>query len=77
MSLQVGVQGLEIFKPHTRKESPSSMLITNGIKQPTDTVGGAGFEVHLVLCEENFDDEMTNWKVENVKFSVQQPVIGL
>ncbi|KAI9083050.1 hypothetical protein K1719_034954 [Acacia pycnantha] len=73
--ITVGVQGLEIFKPHTRKDVPSSMLIGNGIKQPADTVGGAGLEVRLVLCEEdNFDNEMTNWKVENVKFSVQQPI---
>ncbi|XP_054812762.1 uncharacterized protein LOC129313560 [Prosopis cineraria] len=72
--ITVRVQGLEIFKPHTRKDIPSSMLIANGIKQPSDTVGGAGLEVRLVLCEDNVDDEMTNWKVENVKFSVHQPI---
>ncbi|XP_028807726.1 uncharacterized protein LOC114762416 isoform X3 [Neltuma alba] len=72
--ITVRIQGLEIFKPHARKDVPSSMLIANGIKQPTDTVGGAGLEVRLVLCEDYVDDEMTNWKVENVKFSVQQPI---
>ncbi|KAJ1393166.1 Vacuolar protein sorting-associated protein 13, N-terminal domain [Sesbania bispinosa] len=69
----VGVQGLRILKPHTLKDIPS-MQIANGVKEFTDTVGGVGLEVRLILCEENVDDEMTNWEVENIKFSVEQPI---
>ncbi|XP_057414931.1 uncharacterized protein LOC130709560 isoform X2 [Lotus japonicus] len=70
----VGVQGLQIMKPHTQKDTPSAMPIANGVKEFTDTVGGIGLEARLILCEENFDDEMTNWEVENLKFSVKQPI---
>ncbi|XP_027187635.1 uncharacterized protein [Cicer arietinum] len=70
----VGVQGLQILKPHTQKKVPSSMVIANGVKELNDTIGGIGLEVRLILCEENVDDETTNWEVENLKFSVGQPV---
>lgn len=53
------------------------MLIANGVKESTDTAWGAGLEVRLVLCEENVDNEMANWKVENLRFSVKQSVIGI
>ncbi|KAK2424001.1 hypothetical protein QL285_034409 [Trifolium repens] len=70
----VGVQGLQILKPRIQKNIPSSVVIGNGVKEFTDTVGGVGLEVRLILCEENVDDETTNWEVENLKFSVPQPV---
>lgn len=65
------------MKPHTQKDTPSAMPIANGVKEFTDTVGGIGLEARLILCEENFDDEMTNWEVENLKFSVKQPVMRI
>lgn len=77
LHVQIGVQGLRILKPHTQKDIPSSMVIANGVKEFTDTVGGIGLEVGLILCEENVDDEMTNWEVENLKFSVKQPVMRI
>ncbi|XP_058756498.1 uncharacterized protein LOC131629740 isoform X1 [Vicia villosa] len=70
----VGVQGLQVLKPHIQKNIPPSMVIGNGVKELTDTVGGVGLEARLILCEENVDDETTNWEVENLKFSVRQPV---
>ncbi|XP_061341796.1 uncharacterized protein LOC133288116 isoform X1 [Gastrolobium bilobum] len=70
----VGVQGLRILKPHTQKDIPSSILIANGVKEFTDTVGGIGLEVRLILCEDNVAEETTNWEVENLKFSVKQPI---
>lgn len=75
LNMQVGVQGLQILKPHTQKKVPSSMVIANGVKELNDTIGGIGLEVRLILCEENVDDETTNWEVENLKFSVGQPVM--
>lgn len=73
--MQVGVQGLQILKPNNEKDTPSSIVITNGVKEFTDTIEGMGLEVRLILCEENVDDELTNWEVENLKFSVRQPVM--
>ncbi|XP_027339754.1 uncharacterized protein LOC113853541 isoform X3 [Abrus precatorius] len=72
--ITIGVQGLQILKPHTQKDIPSSMLIANGVKKCTDTVGGIGLEVRLILGGENADDEMANWEVEKLKFSVKQPI---
>jgi hypothetical protein len=77
LNMQVGVQGLQILKPRIQKNIPSSVVIGNGVKEFTDTVGGVGLEVRLILCEENVDDETTNWEVENLKFSVPQPVMRI
>lgn len=66
---------MQILKPHAQKGNPSSELTVNGVKEFIDTVGGIGLEVRLVLCENNVDDEMVNWLVENLKFSVKQPVM--
>ena len=35
---------------------------------------GVNLEVQLVVSEDNFDDAGSNWMVENLKFSVEQPV---
>ena len=75
--MQVGVQGLQILKPHLQKDFPSSVLIANGGKEFPDAVGGIGVEVRLILGGENVDDEMANWEVENLKFSVKQPVMRI
>jgi hypothetical protein len=77
LNIQVGVQGLQILKPRIQKNIPSSVVIGNGVKEFTDTVGGVGLEVRLILCEENVEDETTNWEVENLKFSVPQPVMRI
>ncbi|GAU41308.1 hypothetical protein TSUD_93880, partial [Trifolium subterraneum] len=70
----VGVQGLQILKPTTQKDAPSSILAANGVEKLTDAVGGIGLEVHLILHEDNVNDEMTNWEVENLNFSIKQPI---
>jgi len=75
--MQVGVQGLQILKPRFQKNIPSSLVIGNGVKEFTDAVGGVGLEVRLILSEEDVDDETTNWEVENLKFSVQHPVMRI
>ena len=53
------------------------MLIANGDKEYTNTAEGVGLEIRLILCEDNVDDEMINWEVEDLKFSVKQPVMGI
>lgn len=75
--LQVGVQGLQILKPNTPKAVPSSKLTANGVNELTDAVAGVDLEADLILCEDNVDDEMKNWEVGNLKFSIKQPVIGI
>lgn len=75
--LQVGVQGLQILKPLTQKDIPSSMLTADAVKEFTNSVGGINLEVGLVLHEDNVDDEKANWEVENLKFSIKQPVIRI
>ncbi|XP_057454371.1 uncharacterized protein LOC130745938 isoform X2 [Lotus japonicus] len=70
----VGVQGLQILKPLTQKDIPSSMLTADAVKEFTNSVGGINLEVGLVLHEDNVDDEKANWEVENLKFSIKQPI---
>ncbi|XP_061350519.1 uncharacterized protein LOC133295686 isoform X1 [Gastrolobium bilobum] len=70
----VGVQGLRILKPHTQNDIPSSMLNANGVKEFADTLEGIDLEVGFILCEDNVDDEMANWEVENLKVSIKQPI---
>ncbi|XP_019453650.1 PREDICTED: uncharacterized protein LOC109355138 isoform X1 [Lupinus angustifolius] len=70
----VGVQGLQILKPHTQKDVTSSMLNETGVKEFSDTVGGIDLEVGLIVSEDNVDVEMANWEVENLKFAIKQPI---
>ncbi|KAI4322825.1 hypothetical protein L6164_022482 [Bauhinia variegata] len=72
--IMVGVQGLQIFKPHTKKNIPPAILAVNGVKESTDAAEGIGLEVSLVIREDNVDEEMVNWEVENLKFSVKKPI---
>lgn len=60
-----------------QKDISPSILIANGGKEFIDTVGGIGVEVRLILDGENVDGEMANWEVENLKFSVKQPVMRI
>lgn len=68
---------MQILKPHTQNCNPSKKLIANGVKDVIDTVGGIGVEVRMILSEDDADDEMANWVVENLKFSVKQPVMRI
>lgn len=73
--MQVGVEGLQTLKPHAQKGIHSAVLPANGIKGTTETFGGINLEVQIVTSEDNVDEEMAKWIVENVKFSVKQPVM--
>ncbi|CAL1384539.1 unnamed protein product [Linum trigynum] len=70
----VGVEGLQILKPHSQKQFRVS---ENGVEEVVQSPGGIDFEVSLVMPEEDDDDadyHMDNWEAENVKFSVKQPI---
>eukprot|EP00256_Glycine_max_P053691 XP_014620384.1 uncharacterized protein LOC100782617 isoform X5 [Glycine max] len=68
----VGVQGLQIMKPHTQKDIPMSLITVNGVKEFTEKIGGTDLEVSLILSEDN-EHELVNWEVENLKFFIRQP----
>ncbi|KAJ8747523.1 hypothetical protein K2173_009260 [Erythroxylum novogranatense] len=67
----VGVEGLQILKPQGQKGISVS---SNGIKEVVEAPGGINVEIHVVTSEQSADDEMANWMVENLKFSVKQPM---
>lgn len=73
--LQVGVEGLQTLKPQGLKGIHPSVLPANGIKETAQTFGGINLELRLVIAEDSVDDELAKWEVENLKFSVKQPVI--
>lgn len=62
------------MKPHAQKGNHLTVVRANGIKETVET-GGINVEARIVISEDNVDDEMVNWIVENVKFSVKEPVI--
>ncbi|KAG2397004.1 uncharacterized protein HKW66_Vig0246300 [Vigna angularis] len=71
-TLRVGVQGLKIIKPQAQKDIPSSVRTENGVEQFSEEVEGIDLEVGMILHEDNEDNEMVNWAVENLKFYIRQ-----
>lgn len=81
MHSQVGMEGLEILKPMAGQR-----MLTNGIseniqngfpgseKQPIHRHGGVNMAVDIVASEGDNDDLTAEWMVENLKFSVTEPV---
>ncbi|CAH9107924.1 unnamed protein product [Cuscuta europaea] len=70
----VGVEDLQISKPQTQKVTKQSGLLDRVPKETSETYAGINLEVDLVSSEEKIDDGMAKWVVENVKFSVKQPI---
>lgn len=70
----VGVDGLQTLKPHTQKSIHTAVLSSNGFKETAETSGGVNLEARIVTSENNVDDETVKWIVENVKFSVKEPI---
>lgn len=62
------------MKPHAQKEILIPTSYTNGMKETVQTSGGIDVEARMVISEENGKGEMTEWIVENVKFSIKKPV---
>ncbi|KAF3656570.1 putative autophagy-related protein 18f-like [Capsicum annuum] len=71
--ITVGMEGLQIIKPRSphsiRRDSPEGPL-----KETAERFGGMNVEVDIVNCEDDVDDGMGKWIVENLKFSVKQPI---
>lgn len=70
------MEGLQTLKPQVQKGFQQAILPANGTKESVETSGGVNVEVRLVISEEKAENEMVNWAVENVKFSVKEPVLG-
>ncbi|KAM1057310.1 hypothetical protein ACFX2A_031268 [Malus domestica] len=70
----VGVEGLQILKPHSQKSNNVAVLPANGIKETAETSAGIDLEFRMVIPEDPVDHKMVEWAVENVKFSVKQPI---
>ncbi|VFR01283.1 unnamed protein product [Cuscuta campestris] len=70
----VSVEGLQILKPQIHKAAKQGALVDRELKQASETYAGVNFQVDLVSSEEKIDDRMAKWVVENVKFSVKEPI---
>nr|GLL22599.1 uncharacterized protein LOC109188219 isoform X1 [Ipomoea trifida] len=70
----VGVEGLKILKPHFEKVPKQGDVLDRVLKQTSETYAGVNLEVDIVSSEEEIDDGMAKWVVENLKFSVKQPI---
>nr|GMC70124.1 uncharacterized protein LOC109188219 isoform X1 [Ipomoea batatas] len=70
----VGVEGLKILKPHIQKVPKQGDALDRVLKQTSETYAGVNLEVDIVSSEEEIDDGMAKWVVENLKFSVKQPI---
>ncbi|XLR14556.1 hypothetical protein S83_042494 [Arachis hypogaea] len=70
--LQVGIQGMQIMKPQRPKEIHLSK--SNGAKKVISTATGICLQLGLVSREDNVEVEMANWEVENLTFTVKQPI---
>lgn len=69
------MEGLQILKPHAQNCDNPVVLHVNGIKESAEKSAGINLEARLVTMEDSVDNEMVEWVVENVKFSVEQPVM--
>lgn len=69
------MEGLQTLKPLGQMGIHRSSLPANGIKDAAETFGGINLELGLVIAEDFVDDELAKWEVEDLRFSVKQPVI--
>lgn len=78
------MDGLKVLKPHARNGILLSGVSSRGINQGSsypcttkgivENCGGVNIELHMVILEDDESMEMVKWVVENLKFSVKQPV---
>lgn len=79
---QVSVEGLQALKPRNNILHPSALLKENNLSnsQISDTVetgrdnGGINLETSMVISQDEKNLDTTSWAVENIKFSVKDPV---
>ncbi|KAJ4976805.1 hypothetical protein NE237_001911 [Protea cynaroides] len=70
----VGVEGLQALKPQARKETLNTGASSGGTNRTVGNSGGVDLEVRMVVSEDSENIEMAQWMVENLKFSVKQPI---
>ncbi|XP_023536640.1 uncharacterized protein LOC111797765 [Cucurbita pepo subsp. pepo] len=70
----VSVEGLQTLKPQIQKNTHHTVSLLNGVNETVEPLGGINLEARLVVSEDNVDDEMANWIMENLKFSVKHPI---
>ncbi|XP_057506904.1 uncharacterized protein LOC130790055 isoform X1 [Actinidia eriantha] len=70
----VGVEGLQILKPQAEKCILQDGLLLELPKEATELYGGINLETCIVISEDDVDIETVKWGVENLKFSVIQPI---
>ncbi|KAF8391482.1 hypothetical protein HHK36_023787 [Tetracentron sinense] len=70
----VGVEGLRALKPQVRKDILLSGVSLKGFKGTVENYGGINLEVRMVISEDKENVEMAKWVVENLKFSVKEPI---
>ncbi|XLU22125.1 hypothetical protein S245_058191, partial [Arachis hypogaea] len=74
LCFKVGIQGMQIMKPQRPKEIHLSKSIANGAKKVNGTAMGICLQLGLVSREDNVEVEMANWEVENLTFTIKQPI---
>ncbi|KAF5184457.1 AAA+ ATPase domain-containing protein [Thalictrum thalictroides] len=70
----VGVEGLQALKPQSRKDIHQTSGSLTGIKSNIINSGGVDLEARMVISSDKDNVEMPDWVVENLKFSVKQPI---
>lgn len=66
---------MQTLKPQVQRGLPEHVLPANGIKESAKTCGGINVEARLIILEDSAENEMVSWMVENLKFSVKEPVL--
>ncbi|KAK9151914.1 hypothetical protein Syun_010223 [Stephania yunnanensis] len=72
--ITVGVEGLQALKPLSRKNGLRIVNKQEKTKNPVENSGGINLEAHLVVSNDDETAETPNWAIENLKFSVAQPI---
>lgn len=75
--VQIFAEGVKALKPQPWKNIQQNGEPAKEFKQKSVAYGGINFEFDMAICEDDIDNAMAKWVVENVKFSVKQPVIRL
>ncbi|KAF9588778.1 hypothetical protein IFM89_015505 [Coptis chinensis] len=70
----VGIEGLQVLKPQSKKDIHQTGTHLTGIKSNTMNSGGVDLEVRMVVSDGSDSVVMPDWVVENLKFSVKQPI---
>ncbi|XP_057528384.1 uncharacterized protein LOC130807247 [Amaranthus tricolor] len=73
--ITIGVEGLQTLKPQVQTASSTvpSPARSSGLAD-MKKAGGVNVEVRMVVSEDDFGDITGDWTIENLKFSVDNPI---